>query len=296
MWKSRVYNSLYRLNRASNKIGIGKLSFVDYLKRRGRELVERSLTLDGALQIKIGGMPFYIYPDTADFHAYFDRPFEPYTVELFKRAVKQGARVLDIGAQFGYFSLVAAKQAGHGGEVYAFEPAPANFKLLKRNIALNGYANCIYPIPKAVAEKRKTVPFFVYEDSDSHAMYRHPEARVKEEVYVECVTIDEALGGQAVDVIKMDIEGNEPYALEGMRKTISNSGGLTLIAELAPAYLRRAGFEPKEYLAKLESLGFSVRAIDDRSLALRPVGPELLWEAEQDPSWYANLYCTKSSG
>lgn len=295
MWKSRVYNSLYRLNRASNKIGIGKLSFVHYLRRRGKELVESVLTVDGAVQIKIDGMPFYIYPDTADFHAYIDRPYEPYTVELFKRAVKRGARVLDIGAQFGYFSLVAARQASHGGEVYAFEPAAANFTLLERNIRLNGYAGCIFPIQKAVAEKRKTVTFFVYDGSDSHGMYRHPEARVKEEVSVECVTIDEALGGQAVDVIKMDIEGNEPYALEGMRKTISNSGGLILIAELAPAYLRRAGLEPKDYLAKLESLGFSVHAIDERSHALRPVGAEFLWEAEQDPGWYANLYCTRSS-
>ena len=143
-------------------------------------------------------------------------------------------------------------------------------------------------LQRAVGDRPKVVEMFVYGDSDSHSMYRHPEARVSERIGVESVTIDDFLQGRTVDVIKMDIEGNEPYALEGMTQTIARSKPLVLFAELAPAYLRRAGIEPRDYLARLEALGFSVQLIDEVSGELRPV------TVERDPSWKANLLCQKT--
>ncbi len=293
MWKSRAFKSLYGLNRLLNKTGIGKVGLVDHMRRWGKGFASRSLTEDGAVQIEVRGMPFFVYPQTWEFHAYLDCGYEPYTAELFKRAVKPGSRVLDIGAQFGYFSLLAAKQAAQGGQVYAFEPAAANFKLLQRNIELNGYAHSIHPIQKAVAEKRKSVRFFLYEGSDSHAMYPRPDARVKQEVSVECVTIDEELGERAVDVIKMDIEGNEPYALRGMEKTISKSANLTLFAEFAPWFLELAGFNPEDYLKQIESMGFVVRIIDEESRSLVPFSADLLARLKRSHNGYANLHCLK---
>jgi FkbM family methyltransferase len=295
MWKIRVLRSLHKVSQMSDKIGIGRLGFVQSLKRHTRQVAVGSLTEHGAVEIKIDGIRFYVYHGTEDFHSYADRAFEPYTVELFKRSIKPGATVLDVGAQFGFFTLLAARQAGRAGKVYAFEPAAANYKLLQRNVQVNGYSQSVRIIQKAAGKRRETVPFFVYEASDSHGMYRHPQALLREEALVECVTVDEVIEGRGADVIKMDIEGNEPCALDGMKQTISRSGDLVLIAELAPAYLRRAGFAPEDYLAKLEELGFSVRAIDERTHTLLTVSPEFLRESEQDPTWCANLYCRKAS-
>ena len=291
MWKSNIMKLADRLNSYLNATRVGNVRFVRGLKHRGKQVIIRLLTHDNLLLIKVHGLAMYIYPNTADTRAYLLGPFEPYTTELFKRAIRAGAMVLDIGAQFGYFSLIAAKRAGQKGAVYAFEPVPANFRLLEENIRMNNLSGLVHPVQKAVGDKHTTVTLCLYEGSDSHGMYRHPQASVKGTLQVECIAIDQFLGERSVDVIKMDIEGSEPYALEGMKQTVSRSHNLILFTELAPAYLRRAGVEPADYLTQLRRLGFHVQLIDEHSRCLKPVSKHFL--AGDDPSWYANLYCTK---
>jgi len=288
MWKTKLLKLAYRLNNRLNLVDIKCLSS---LKRVGKWFMFRVLTSDEQLLIKIDGMPFYIHSTPASIQEYVLRPYEPYTTELFKRAVKPGAIVLDIGAQFGYYSLLAAKLVGPEGRVFAFEPAPSNFEILKRNIQVNNYTHIIYPVQKAVGNKQGKITLFLYEHSDSHGMFRHPEAAVKGAISVEAISIDEFLRGQPVDVIKMDIEGNEPFALEGMKETISRSNNLILFTEFAPFFLRRGGTKPEDYLTQLERLGFDVQLIDEHSRCLRPVTEDFF--RTDDPSWYANLYCTK---
>lgn len=291
IYKGHALEVVYRLNAYLNTTGVENLRLIRALKHIRKHLVNRLLTHDSPILTKVHDLPMYIYPNTAETRAYLLRPFEPYTTELYKRAIRPGAVVLDIGAQFGYFSLIAATQAGQEGKIYAFEPVPANFELLNRNIQMNGYTDIIHAAQKAIGDKQTSVTVFVYKYSDSHSMYRHPQASVKETISVECITIDHFLAGQSVDVIKIDIEGNEPYALEGMKQTISKSDSLILFAEIAPAYLRRAGVEPNDYLAQLASLGFDVQVIDDNLHCLKPIKNDFIWE--DDPSWYANLYCTR---
>ncbi len=67
-----------------------------------------------------------------------------------------GQVVLDLGANIGYFTLLFARQVGDSGHVYAFEPGPLSFLLLKKNIAANAYRN-ITPINKAVSDKSETI-------------------------------------------------------------------------------------------------------------------------------------------
>lgn len=291
MWKSKFMKSAYRLNSCLNALGVGNIRFVRGLKHKGKHLMIRFLTQDNLILVKVHSLPMYIYANTDDTFAYLVRPFEPYTTELFEQAIKPGAKVLDIGAQFGYFSLIAAKQAGQEGRVYAFEPAPANFQLLNRNIQMGGYTDIIQAVQKGAGNKHATETLFLYENSDSHGMYRHPQSPVKGTISIECVTVDEFLRTQHVDVVKIDIEGNEPYALEGMKHTLSKNDNIILFTEFAPAYLRRAGVDPEDYLTQLKGLGFDVQLIDEHSRCLKPVLRDSLTEV--DPSWYANLYCTK---
>ena len=69
--------------------------------------------------------------------------YEPETTRLFKETVKPGMVVVDIGAHVGYYTLLAAKQVGPDGKVYAFEPEPGNHALLLKNIGMNGYDNVV---------------------------------------------------------------------------------------------------------------------------------------------------------
>ena len=82
--------------------------------------------------------------DHQDMSIYYQGSFEPRTVAVFKKYVKPGMTVLDIGAQKGHHTLQLAKLVGKEGKVIAFEPDPEMFALLKENMALNGFNNIFY--------------------------------------------------------------------------------------------------------------------------------------------------------
>jgi len=287
MWKNEFIKFAYKLNFAIAELGLGNLGIVKSFKNNMKKL----LVPNDLILIEIQGHPMYIYFNTIDMGVYLFSPFEPYTTELFKQAVTPGSKVLDIGAQFGYYSLIAAEQAGLDGQVYAFEPAPANFKLLNRNIQMNRYNNIIQAIQKGVGNRNKIEKLFLYEGCDSHGMHCHDQRCLKETILIECITVDNFLGESSVDVIKMDIEGNEPFALEGMKQTVLKSQNIILFVEINPSLLNLAGVKPEDYLDQLERLGLNVQLIDEHSQCLKPISREFLEKVDQD--WYANLYCSK---
>ena len=62
-------------------------------------------------------------------------------VNLVKNEIKKGDVVIDIGAHIGYYTVLFAKLVGPEGRVFAFEASPTNFKILKKNVDVNGYQN-----------------------------------------------------------------------------------------------------------------------------------------------------------
>jgi len=291
MWRAKLIQWVYVLN---THVILPDTIFSRILKKAIRRLVFMGVQGNEKMLIKVHEMPFYIRPTPSSIQEYILQPFEPYTTELFLRALKPGAVVLDIGAQFGYYSLLAAKIVGPTGRVFAFEPVPSNFEILKKNIEINNFTSIIRPIRKAAGDKRGIVSIYLYKHSDSHGMFRHPKATVKETLSIECITIDEFLEENAinaVNIIKMDIEGYEPYALEGMKQIIFKSSNLILFTELVPGFLRLAGVKPEDYLKQLEKLGFDVQLIDEHSHCLKPVTEDFLTKG--DAFRHANLYCTK---
>jgi len=122
-------------------------------------------------------------------------------------------------------------------------------------------------------------------------MHCHDQRCLKETILIECITVDNFLGESSVDVIKMDIEGNEPFALEGMKQTVLKSQNIILFVEINPSLLNLAGVKPEDYLDQLERLGLNVQLIDEHSQCLKPISREFLEKVDQD--WYANLYCSK---
>jgi FkbM family methyltransferase len=243
------------------------------------------------LLIEVDGHPMYIFNEPHFLSFYLDETYEPYTTRLFKNALTVGGTVLDVGANIGCFALIAGRRVGPQGKVYAFEPGPENFGLLERNIRLNGLENII-AIRKAVGNGSKTIQFRLAERSDHHSIFVPPMVATKEVISVESTTIDETLQGKPVDVIKMDIEGNELSALEGMQETIRRSEALTLFVELNPVCLRQAGVRPGDLVERLTVLGFRLFAIAEEDRRLTPVAATSVREFENHPEgWFVNLYC-----
>lgn len=222
--------------------------------------------------------------------------YERFTRKLFKRALEPGMRVLDIGANIGYYTLLAAKAVGSTGKVFAFEADPENARFLSHNVALNGVADTVTVIPKAAASRSGTVRFFSNR-ANSVLSSLIVEGEATDAVEVECTTVDAAISPhERIDVVKLDVEGGEVDALRGMSETISRMDRLILFVECCPYVLALAGGSVTELLDELERHGFRVHLIQER---LKDVTTDLseIFAAERSGSekYYVNLYCVKGT-
>jgi FkbM family methyltransferase len=137
--------------------------------------------------------------------------------EKFIEVVRPGWRVLDVGANVGYYSLLASELIGSTGSVTAFEPVPRNLGYLHRHITLNECRN-ISVIEAAVTGYCGTVRF----DNTRSG----PTGRIDENgpLEVTAITLDSLIqspGFKGADCIKMDIEGAEYEALKGAQQLLS---------------------------------------------------------------------------
>jgi FkbM family methyltransferase len=199
--------------------------------------------------------------------------YEKGTTRVFTALVKEGMNVVDIGANVGYYTLLAARRTGAHGTVYAFEPEPRNFKLLSENIRLNGYENVV-ATQKAVSNETGTTSLFLSpRGGTSHSLLSSRD-RSKGTIEVEAVALDEffeAEGNPAIQVIKMDIEGWEMEALDGMRRVIMRNSPLKMIVEFIPRLLLSRGARPLALTDRLKELGFTISIIDDETGQTTPL-------------------------
>ena len=144
--------------------------------------------------------------------------YEP-ELPVWVRAIQRGDVIIDIGANVGTFALRAAQKAGPDGKVIGFEPMPATADRLRRNAQLNGVAN-LEVIQSAVGAQAGEVELHWAGHEGSASILRQTE---QPGITVSVVTLDDELprrNVQRVDWIKMDIEGAEPQALDGMHETL----------------------------------------------------------------------------
>src|SRR5258708_2796683 len=189
--------------------------------------------------------------------------YEPMETALFKKEIKSGQTVLDIGANIGYYTLIAAKLVGPKGKVYAFEPDPTNFKLLKKNVESNGHSNVVL-VNQAVSDKnRKARLFLSAMNKGDHRIYDSNDGRSS--ILVRMIRLDDFFlkMDKVVHFIKMDIQGAEAAALEGMKELIHRNQRLKLVTEFSPGSLKLEGHDPHKYLKTLRSLGFRLSEISE---------------------------------
>jgi FkbM family methyltransferase len=215
--------------------------------------------------------------------------YERFETELFKKQVKKGMTVLDIGAHIGYYTLVAANLVGEDGRVFAFEPHPHNFAVLEKNVRINGYKNVVL-VQKAVSDKSGHIKLFLSEYGTLHSLSNQVG---KKSIVVEAVTLDEFLGKDCkVDVVKVDVEGAEMLVLLGGDRIIKANDNLKIFTEFFPEALKRFGCPPSDYLDKLIAYGFKLWNINDQRKQLEPVDSANFNSICESKSG-TNLYCVK---
>jgi FkbM family methyltransferase len=149
--------------------------------------------------------------------------YESHVQRLFCERVRPGDIVFDIGANVGFFSLLASKLVGPKGRVYAFEPLPRNLSYIEQHLRLNAVTNVTVK-PIAIASTSGTASFG---DGENESQARLSE---KGEHHVTTASLDDlvANGTPRPAFIKMDIEGAEFDALRGAPILLS-SAGLTIV-------------------------------------------------------------------
>jgi FkbM family methyltransferase len=153
--------------------------------------------------------------------------------EALRRTVAPGAVVYDIGANLGFFALLAKRFAGDAGRVIAFEPSPQTLELLNENLALNPERVEVVEAAVSDHDGRGTL-LQVSDHGWSHLDDRghHPQTVGTHDVQVIRLDTEIAAGRlPAPDVIKLDIEGSEIAALTGLTETLATHGP-TIICEL----------------------------------------------------------------
>jgi FkbM family methyltransferase len=180
----------------------------------------------------------------------YERPLQ----QLLARELKAGDVFYDVGANVGFFSLLASVLVGPRGRIVAFEPLPRNVDLLRANLDLNAATN-VSVVAAAVAE---TAGSTLFATAGSPSMGTMDASRGLE---VPVVGLDELVASGEMPVptaIKMDIEGAESRALSGARKTLEEHHPVI--------FLSTHGYrQHDECLQLLASLGYTVRTWRDGS-------------------------------
>lgn len=180
-----------------------------------------------------------------------------------QQCLRPGMTFMDVGANIGYFTVLAAQAVGPGGHVYAFEPDPEAFAYLERNAAAAQAGDSTVE-NLAVAAFSGVMPFTRTEFERGYLSREPSETRV-----VRTTSLDDYFAARdwpPVHVIKMDIEGGEVDALRGATELFGRNPDLQIVVELNTVALRRAGRTAAELGAELRRLGLTRHRLIERGL------------------------------
>jgi FkbM family methyltransferase len=185
--------------------------------------------------------------------------YEPQVAKEIKECLKHGDTFLDIGANLGYFTLMASHLVGREGRVIAFEPVTEIYKYVLKNIEINSLSNVTlykYGLWCETVEKTFGVPENAFGGAHIIPEKDYDRVNAYQEI-IQCQRLDDIFSGP-VKLIKMDIEGSEPYALQGMTRTIEKWRP-TILCEMNRAILRNHfGLDADIYWKIFSSLGYSL--------------------------------------
>ena len=219
--------------------------------------------------------------------------YEPLETRLVEQEIEKSDIVLDIGANIGYYTLIFAKLVGEEGKVFAFEPEPDNFALLSRNVEINGYRN-VTLVQKAVSSITGKTRLYLPKDNRADCrIYNSHDNR--KSIEVETIRLDDYFKNYhgRIDFIKMDIQGAEAGAIQGMTSLLQRAKNLDILTEFWPGGLKRFGIEPQEYLDLLLKHGFKLYQISEQREKREPVNiPQLLCILLEGGN-YTYLLCAK---
>ena len=191
-----------------------------------------------------------------------NRYYEPHVTAALKKILKTGQTFVDVGANIGYFSLLASIIVRPNGKVIALEPMVQNYSLFEKSIKLNEIKNIELQRIAALNEN-KPINMIQVKRFNSGSFHILNDPHWNMDIYtVEGKRIDDFLYNEKIDVVKIDVEGAEGLVLKGMLETIKKSRPV-IFMEFSPLSLidisKIAG---DELLGMLQNLDYSFQDVD----------------------------------
>ena len=217
-------------------------------------------------------------------HLLLNRYWEKGVSDFFVKLIKPGMRVVEVGGNVGYYSVLAASKIGSNGYIHTFEANPTMHKLLQKNMDINGFLPISKCINKAVSDRIDTVKFKILSEhlggsylcegltpsfkggacTPRQASTRETDDVAAEIIEVESTCLDLELGEDyPIDVLKIDAEGAEPLILKGAINLLKNNHNIKIILEFCINNFSNSDAE--EYLNLLRNLGFKLYLIGSNS-------------------------------
>lgn len=195
--------------------------------------------------------------ELSGFHIYVRGHHQPYVLDYFRDFLQPGMVMMDIGAHFGLFTLVAGHKVGPSGKVHAFEPGATQWRFLTHNIQLNHYGDRVVANHVALGAEPGTIGYEPGGAGNLGASHVSETASLT----VPLITLDDYCRDNAVtqlDAIKMDVEGYELRVLQGFERSLTELKPRLIAYECDEKSCREQGYASAEVHRFFDRLGYVI--------------------------------------
>lgn len=265
---------------------IGRV-FSWFYRLSGSHLVDRPIPLGLTLRIPANDQGIGLTLESTG-------QWEPLETATLLGVLRAGQTCFDVGANVGYYSLLAAAVVGPSGRVVAFEPDRRNLALLEGNLRLNGLTN-VTIVEQAVSRSSGAAVLMVSSfDPSRHTIVEANGPKGDERRQITSVSLDEWCETHGIypDVMKIDIEGAEGLLVEGGRRVLADPRVRTVLMEFVAPRIAASGVDPAALLSTLSAMGFEIFQMDERRGVVEPL-PREAWATGAGSYQIRNLLLQK---
>lgn len=208
----------------------------------------------GPFVVQRGGRKWALSPqDYSNYDLFWFGAKDRWDLHHLERLLPDNATVFDVGANFGYYSVMLASKKGAASHCFSFEPNPATFRALEENIRLNNLSN-VSAFQMGLSDTVGTAAIKPGVGNSGASFLTDGDGIRTTTLDSFCAEHPEV---KSIDFIKVDIEGFEERFLRGGLKTLQHMHPVILI-ELNPVTLPRAGSSVQSVVSLLRSLGYEL--------------------------------------
>ena len=289
MKELRIFLPIYRIivKQFSKGYGFGKT-------RLGKIMLKIVARIFESDFVKIQGHDMYIHPGNDDYSLY--GVYGELDTKIVKQEIKKGDIVVDVGASIGYFTLIFAQLVGNEGKVFAFEPRPERFELLKKNIEINGYQNIIAEQKAVMNHNGKDEFYFSKSEKTGFKLLvsEKDSKEIAEKIFANTIRLDDYFNERnltdKINFIKSDVDGPEFSVLQSAESILKNKH-VKIFFEWDHEYIELVGDDPEKVLGFLYKNDFKIYSPDYKNQKYTEIAKKHLLGLKSSDT--VNLLCKK---